>query len=115
MSTKDTTYNGWINYATWRVNLEILDDWAAHYAPSDGEAEYRYSDLETLAAALEEVVNDLVLTDPETGREREGLAADYARAFLADVDYYDIAETIAHDCPDVIESDDADDDSLREE
>ena len=21
----DTTYNGWTNYATWRVNLEIFD------------------------------------------------------------------------------------------
>ena len=22
---KDTTYNGWTNYATWRVNLELFD------------------------------------------------------------------------------------------
>jgi hypothetical protein len=21
----DTTYNGWTNYATWRVNLEVFD------------------------------------------------------------------------------------------
>ena len=25
MTTNDTTYNGWTNYATWRVNLELLD------------------------------------------------------------------------------------------
>ena len=23
---KDTKYNGWTNYATWRINLEILGD-----------------------------------------------------------------------------------------
>jgi hypothetical protein len=25
MMSKDNTYNGWHNYATWRVNLEIFD------------------------------------------------------------------------------------------
>ncbi len=25
MNTTDTKYNGWTNYATWRVNLEIFD------------------------------------------------------------------------------------------
>jgi hypothetical protein len=23
--TEETKYNGWTNYATWRVNLEIID------------------------------------------------------------------------------------------
>ena len=23
----DRTYNGWTNYATWRVNLEMFDGW----------------------------------------------------------------------------------------
>ena len=25
MNKTDNTYNGWSNYATWRVNLEIFD------------------------------------------------------------------------------------------
>ena len=25
MNTTDNTYNGWTNYATWRVNLELFD------------------------------------------------------------------------------------------
>jgi hypothetical protein len=31
--TNDTKYNGWTNYATWRVNLEMVDG----YDP-DGQA-----------------------------------------------------------------------------
>ena len=29
----DKTYNGWTNYATWRVNLEVFDggDWKDHF------------------------------------------------------------------------------------
>ena len=26
---QDNTYNGWTNYATWRVNLEIFDGMSA--------------------------------------------------------------------------------------
>jgi hypothetical protein len=69
-------YNGWTNYATWRINLEILSD-----IEFDGPIH---------ASDLEDIVEDVVFAN-ETAK---GLIEDYARAFLADVNYYEIAEII---------------------
>jgi hypothetical protein len=70
-------YNGWTNYATWRVNLEIL-----------GDIEFE----ETVTADdLEEIVEDCVFNNTV---EKDCLAADYARAFISEVNFYEIAESI---------------------
>ena len=67
-------YNGWTNYATWRVNLEIL-----------GDIEFE----ETVTAAqLIEIVEDCVFNNTV---EKDCLAADYARAFIQQVNFYEIA------------------------
>ena len=67
--------NGWTNYATWRVNLEIL-----------GDMEF---DEQVSADYLENLVEELVFIDV-----KDCLAADYARAFIAQVNFYEIAESI---------------------
>jgi len=70
-------YNGWTNYATWRVNLEIL-----------GDIEFE----ETVTAAqLIEIVEDCVFNNTV---EKDCLAADYARAFIQQVNFYEIAQGI---------------------
>ncbi len=70
-------YNGWANYATWRINLEIL-----------GDIEFE----ETVTAAqLIEIVEDCVFNNTV---EKDCLAADYARAFIQQVNFYEIAEGI---------------------
>ena len=70
-------YNGWTNYATWRVNLEIL-----------GDIEFE----ETVTAAqLIEIVEDCVFNNTV---EKDCLAADYARAFIQQVNFYEIADGI---------------------
>jgi hypothetical protein len=70
-------YNGWTNYATWRVNLEIL-----------GDIEFE----ETVTADdLKEIVEDCVFNNTV---EKDCLAADYARAFIQQVNFYEIAESI---------------------
>ncbi len=69
-------YNGWTNYATWRINLEIL-----------GDMEF---DEQVSADYLEDLVEDCVFTSKDV----DGLAKDYALAFLRDVNYYEIAEHI---------------------
>ncbi len=68
-------YNGWTNYATWRVNLEIL---------SDMEFDEKVS-----ADYLKDLVEDCVFIDV-----KDCLATDYARAFIAQVNFYEIAEAI---------------------
>ncbi len=80
-------YNGWTNYATWRVGLEIindmrLDDFGVKY---DGE-EHNMIDTSGLADAMRDFVQDHI---EETS---EGIAKDYAFAFVSDVNWYELAE-----------------------
>lgn len=72
-------YNGWANYATWRVNLEIFDG-------SEDQWE-GFDDLHTLADAIREYAEEIIEQSSE-----KGLARDYALAFLSDVDWRNIAE-----------------------
>ena len=74
----DQTHNGWTNYATWRINLEIFD--GLH---SDMEGEKVTA--ESCKDYAEEVVS-------ESG---EGLALDYAMAFIASVNWHEIAEALS--------------------
>jgi hypothetical protein len=69
--------NGWTNYATWRVNLEILSD-----------VEF---DEQVSADYLEDLVEECVFTNAVV---KDCLAADYARAFIARVNFHEIAESI---------------------
>ena len=72
-------YNGWTNYATWRVNLEIL-----------GDIEF---DEQVSADYLKEIVEDVVFSQYELG-DGSHLVEDYARAFISQVNFYEIAEHI---------------------
>lgn len=75
----DTKCNGWTNYATWRVNLEMFDG-----QPVDIITEH--SD----AWGLGQYCRELALEYME--QEARGLALSYAEAFLADVNLYEIAQ-----------------------
>lgn len=73
---KDTTFNGWTNYETWRVRLEMFD---GDYC-SDNDM-----DAYDLGQHLREMAMETV------GAEASGIALDYAEAFLAQVNWYEIA------------------------
>jgi len=75
-------YNGWSNYATWRVNVDIL-----------GDIEF---DSPVNADQLKEIVEECVFRNPNTC-DTPYLVEDYARAFLSQVNYYEIAEAINTD------------------
>ena len=70
-------YNGWTNYATWRVNLEIIDG-----------IEF---EVETCAEDIKEIVEDVVFSQYDG---MNSLMYDYARAFISQVNFYKIAESI---------------------
>ncbi len=72
-------YNGWTNYATWRVNLEIIDG----------------IEIETkmCAESIKEIVDDIVFSQYELGNGSH-LVEDYARAFISEVNFYEIAQSI---------------------
>jgi len=72
-------YNGWTNYATWRVNLEIIDG----------------IEIDTIICAeyIKEYVEDVVFGQYELGNGSH-LVEDYARAFVSEVNFYEIAQSI---------------------
>ena len=78
----DTTYNGWTNYATWRVNLEIFDG-------VDPESFTGQAGAPVTGEMLQESAEALLEVDC-----REGLALDYALAFLHPVNWQEIADHI---------------------
>jgi len=84
----DKTYNGWTNYETWRVNLEVFDgiDPNDYFNDANGEL-----DQSQLADNLKEWADELIVGDAQ------GLMADYARAFLQNVNYREIAAHMIED------------------
>jgi hypothetical protein len=88
---KDTTYNGWTNYATWRVNLEMFDG-------IDPQDDYGLQDLDVydLAKRLQEHAEELICDY----KNETSLAQDYALAFLSDVNWAEIARHMIADYAD---------------
>jgi len=85
----DTTYNGWTNYATWRVNLEIFDGLEA------SDMFDMTSDAYDLGENLKEYAEEVVfmsVADPYAT-----LAIDYAMAFLQEVNWHEIAKHMIAD------------------
>jgi hypothetical protein len=75
MSNSSNEYNGWTNYATWRVQLEIFDGMEIDEAMT----------REEVRDYAEGVIEDL---------STPGLARDYALAFLSDVDWQEITDNL---------------------
>lgn len=67
-------YNGWTNYETWRINLEIFDGMQERW------------DAEQCKDYVEEILE-----------QSPALVLDYARAFVRQVDYREIAEHLNED------------------
>lgn len=92
---KNTTeYNGWTNYQTWRISLEVIDGMTLetfgfdlHEVDTDEVA-----DVESLAEAIESYVEEIV-----TNGVPDGLALNLAQSFLSEVDWMEIAEHIIAD------------------
>jgi hypothetical protein len=75
------SYNGWTNYATWRINLELFDGVNAYQL--SGRYTNTPSEIKDLARDYAE--NIIFETSIE------GLARDYALAFISDVNWWEIA------------------------
>jgi hypothetical protein len=82
-----STYNGWTNYETWRVDLEMFDGCAASDFLSRGRG-----GRSAYIADLSQVLCDHAFEQIE--EQAQGLALDYARAFLEAVNYREIAEKL---------------------
>ena len=74
---KEEKCNGWTNYATWRVNLEIIDG-----------LEFEIDGEKVTADQCKDYAVEVV-SDGE-----DGFALEYALAFLDEVNWQEIAEHI---------------------
>ena len=80
-----STYNGWTNYETWRVNLEFFDGFdLEEYFQLNIEA----CDLDAIPADLKNYVETFL--EEQSNQENSTIMA-YAMAFLADVNWHEIA------------------------
>lgn len=75
----DNTYNGWTNYETWRVNLEIFD----------GREPVDFGGNKVCPNHLKDTAEEFVDISAE-----DGLAKDYTMAFLGAVNWSEIADHI---------------------
>ena len=85
-------YNGWTNYATWRVNLELFDGIELDAGQFDSVG----SLADYLAEMAEEAVTQYGELDAST------LAVSYALAFVNNVNFYEIARHFVEDNPAII-------------
>lgn len=79
-------YNGWTNYATWRVNLEMID------GIEPREMGWHRLDRFDLADCLKEYVKEMLEMQVEGKQGGMSLIFSYAMAFLSDVNWREIAE-----------------------
>ncbi len=77
---KNKKHNGWTNYATWRVNLELVSD--------------IQFDEPTTAEQVADIVISIVFDNQTVSN---GYIESYAHAFLDQVNYHEIAEAINFD------------------
>jgi len=83
MTTGTATFHGWTNYATWRVNIELLD--TCEY--DDVTAE---TNVEELSKRLQQSTFDYI---DESCSDRT-LVYGWANAFVEQVNFYEIAAHI---------------------
>ena len=89
------TYNGWANYETWRVNLEILDGMDCEQFGVRPDKDDIDASARELAEALESYCAEMVELDAK------GFALDLALSFLNKVDWMEIAEHMVADIVEV--------------
>jgi len=78
------SYNGWTNYATWRVNLEMFDGVNPYDLGFDSE-----HDAYAMGKGLKDYAEEYLVNEIGSA---EGLAFSYAMAFLSDVNWTETAQ-----------------------
>jgi len=89
--SNDKTYNGWTNYETWRVNLEIFDGFDI---TDHGLGYLKQDDAYDLGQYLKEYAEECLFAYTDN---KPSLVEDYARAFLQNVNWREIAGHLIED------------------
>ena len=94
----DKTYNGWTNYATWRINLEIFDGVDLKDICTFNASPNAYD----VGLQLINYAEEIIFLDSHIGNKTpSSLLEDYARAFLEQVNWMEIAEHMIADYAEV--------------
>ena len=89
---EDKKYNGWTNFETWKINLEVLDDYASHLIEDERIKETLETATYDLAEQLEEYVFE-VLQYEQCEKDYSTLS-NYAYWFIKEVNFHEIAESV---------------------
>lgn len=84
-------YNGWTNYATWRIQLELVDDYVSSIDGEDAEA-WSHMEIDELADVIKEYVDETLTGFGMSEHDIPSITLDYARAFVSDCNWYEMAE-----------------------
>ena len=88
-----TDYNGWVNYETWRVNLEVFDGMGAeHFMPERQLAGLDLTDPDVFAETCGDLAMHLESYGEQLTDGAHGLALSLVESFLHQVDWIEIAE-----------------------
>lgn len=91
MNIEKEGYNGWRNYTTWRVNLELFSD-----MDFTGE---RFESVYALSEYLKNYVYEFI---EGVRDDNDFLVSGWASAFVSEVDFYEITQAIVRDNPEII-------------
>ena len=89
------TYNGWTNYETWRVNLELID--SDYYENLINEQFEDDDNKDAIAGGLADMLKEDIESYICETSEDDSIAQSYALAFVSGVNWYEIAEHITND------------------
>jgi len=87
--TTDTRYNGWTNYPTWRVYMEVFEN-------------RKYADAiagEITPESLEEIAKGMI---DMGGEAKYSTALEWAYAFISEVNWHEIAAHLNEQCDPVL-------------
>ena len=90
----DTKYNGWTNYETWRVSVEMIDGFDPNDHGFSGLSSHDKTDVYDLSTYLKQYVEECLFAYTDI---KPLLVEDYARAFLQNVNWYEIAKHMIED------------------
>lgn len=89
---EDKTYNGWTNYPTWRVALELCEfEMDELIQIIENEA----SDVKDMMTYLQQHVGDIL--ESEANGDFNSYSYNYASAFVSEVNFYEIATKLFDD------------------
>jgi hypothetical protein len=84
----DTKYNGWSNYATWRVNLEVFDQWELGDFWGYEDVDPKEVDTYILGQDMKDYVMQLI----DEQSPSDSITNAYANAFINEVNWQEIAK-----------------------